>query len=126
MTAKKLAKVANLRATDTVRMPTLTEQVLGHEIDPLTLIKNPELNEGERYSRNGRFVISKAMDLPPLLFKSSRAWPWREIKVGEGLFVPDAKKVSGISYWAKELRAEFKSRAGERRGVNGIWVKRLK
>ena len=112
----------------------------------IKLAKNPELNEGERYSRNGRFVLSETVEfaslsglpgaewrsepkywvnLPPLLYKSSGSWPWREIKVGEGFFVPDANKVRWISYRAKD-GAEFESLAGERRGINGIWVKRLK
>jgi hypothetical protein len=67
--------------------------------------------EGMRRSETGYLIGRKPVN--PLLGRHARAFPWAELEIGEFFFLPGAKKVSGISHWAKQLNRGFKSRTDQ-------------
>ena len=113
-------------SAETPRPLNLTELATGHP-EPIERAMESRAESNTRRSRNGVFMIHSE---PPEKIPPNRkmGYPWRELAVGEGFFVPGRQgenlKVSAFVTGC-EGRV-FRTYKGELEGVKGRWAKRVK
>lgn len=105
----------------------LTELVTGLPEPIERVIESRAEADTTRMSENGVFLI---VHTPPETVPPNRrkGYPWRELGVGEGFFVPgrqgDNLKVTAL---VKGCEGRiFRTYRGESKGVRGRWAKRVK